>query len=199
MNNKKQLIFVPTWYELAYLFISSFAVLTFSIIVPILRQFDATNYHFIGDTTGTFIAKYLVKLNNPHLVKPITLLLWMLIGALVYLLLWVVITTFKTYEDDISPLHGLVVPRGYTRHRELTTIIARVLLRTFAGIGFIFWVVIFFGGTLPYSNATFLDSLSHLSIMSIPQVLFATVQVTVSIYAFIVLIRLLLLRKRIFI
>ena len=194
----KKTLFVPSLYELEYLFITSFAVLTLALIVPALRQFDATNYHFIGDITGSFISRYLVKLNNPSLVKPITIIVWMIIGALVYLVLWMVITTFKTYGDDISPLHGLVVPRGYNRSREKHTIIARVVTRTLAVAGFIAWLVIFFGGTLPYCNAIFLTTLSHVSVLSFLKALFATVQVTVSLYTFIVLIRLVLLRKRIF-
>ncbi len=194
----KQRIYLPTIYEFIYLFTVSLALLTISLLVPIFKRLDTENYSFVGDTTKNFVSNYLAKLDNPHLVKPLTVLFWMIIGAIVYVVFWIIGATFKTYEDDISPLHGLLAPKDYKKGSELPRSITRVLIRTLAVLTTVAWLVIFLGSTLPYSNAKFLEALNNIDLLSILRALYATLQIVVSLFVFIVLLRLILLRKRIF-
>ena len=86
----KQRIYLPTIYEFLYLFTVSFAILTISLLVPIFKRLGTDNYNFIGDTTRNFVSKYLSKLDNPQLVKPLTVFLWMIVGAIVYVIFWII-------------------------------------------------------------------------------------------------------------
>ena len=100
----KQRVYLPTIYEIVYLLTLSLGFLVVSLLIPIFQRINTENYHFLGDLTHTFVANYLVKLDNPHFTIIFTDLLWMIIGAFVYLILWFAIITFKTLAKlDANP------------------------------------------------------------------------------------------------
>lgn len=193
----KERLFIPTKFEIVYLLMASISTLLLISITPILKKSDPDSYHYIGENIGDLISKILTNFNGPKWVPIITVFLWILVGVLVYILLWVCVSLFNAYKSD-APVSRLIVPRGYKRSSNYFDLLGRLAIRTLAILALIVWIVLFFGATLPKTNTLFVDAFTDFKLSSVLDVASSVLLLMTGYFVIIVLIRLIYLRKRIF-
>jgi hypothetical protein len=194
----KRLAFLPTPYEAVMLTILSVAILGIFTIMPVVRNVNAPVYTFFSEKIGAFITRQLAHLNTPRITTILTFLLWATVGALAYTLMWSIGSLIRSYREDISPFHGLILPQGYSAKLSVSTRITRIIVRSIATAGLVFWAIFFLAKVLPLSVNQFVTALSQIDLLSIAGIFLAIFYMTGGLFLFIVLTRLIVLKKRVF-
>lgn len=189
---------VPTKYELISIPAVSVALLFLMSAGPILKQSNINVYLFLSDRISGWIDLRLDSLNTPKMNTLVVFVLWAVVGALVYLLLWGVISAVKDFRSDISPFRRLMAPRGAASKGSLGLASARTVLRIVAALVLFAWTLYVLQAVIPYAVLLFGNALVRIDWYSPLQFIIATGLTAVSAYVFMILSRLTFLKHRLF-
>ncbi len=189
---------LPSKMELIVLPILSFLFLVLINSTTYLRSVDGTEYTLAIEYTQVRFKEALKFADQQISSMILTVVLWMFIGVVVYVLLWFAISSYKAYKDDMTPTKGMVLPRGYRSSSVIHEAIARICLRVIAGVLLMFWVYMLFAEMLPYASSMLLEGMMSFSLLSVLRVIWAVIILTGSVFIVFVLARFVVLRERVF-
>ncbi len=142
---------------------------------------------------------YLTGLIGAHASATlITATFWAMVGILVYLALWLFGNFSNVLSNDIV-MTKYMHPRGDDTYFPLKRLLLRILFHTAMAVLFVLYINFFIGQLLPFFSDSFNGIPSHWSDISF--LLTAGKVMLIEVFAlhiFVVLSRLLLLRKRVF-
>ncbi len=190
---------LPTKVEIYSLLTGCFLILLALNTLPVIRTIDGVNYTLTTEYIRGFVEKILAPTNNQDASKILTVILWMAIGMVMYIFVWVVSSLIANYRKDIPMTHGMVLPRGYNSGDAWHETILKFVIRILATIFFLYWIYILLAAILPYTSLLFINSLADFSIKSIPTVLVATAMLAGAVYTLFVFARCVILRERVFV
>lgn len=190
---------LPTWIELfvyvavvgATLFVSNSVSLARWLFVP-------QNFSLIGSITGS-IDELLQRLVGERIAASLSLaIFWGLVGMLVYVIIWL-ISNFSTELNNDLILSKYVHPRAANLESPIKQFFSKFLFRTAIVFVMIFYINLMVRVFLPLITAEFNIVLTewpkHKSIRTLIICLLAEL---ILLHGFVVLTRLLTLRKRVF-
>lgn len=148
----------------------------------------------IQSARGTFDAIFQTTFSNPVLNKVIFFAFWCLVGLVVYALLSGIGKTTSVIAETAEQMHYL-----HAKKRQFEEQLGlRVIVYTMTGLLGFLYSIFFFKTLLPFSILCGRIGISALNFSGWLYVMAGTVVLTLSYHIFIVLIRLLLLRPRIY-
>lgn len=183
------------------------------IVLPILSLVFLAlinSFHFlrrVNNTDYTLLVEY-VQARTKEALKFIdeligntipTLLFWMFIGIIVYVLLWLAIGAWRTWRSDLPPEgKDMITPYDYNHAKVLRASIAHVLVRVLAGIALTVWIYMLFAETLPYTSQLFIKGAVDMDLHSIYRCGLAGLMLAGWFFITSVLARCVVLRERVF-
>lgn len=188
---------MPTKYEAASM--SAFAVFVLFALSapPIIKQSNIDVYLFLSDRFSGWIHLRLEGLDTPLITSVVTFLLWSVVGALVYILLWAGVTVVKDLDSHISPFRRLMIPRDIKVKKSIGLALARIGVRLTACIALIAWIIYSFEAILPYAVLLFGNAFVRIDRYSPVQFIIAFLLTMAVFYVSTVLARLIALRSRV--
>lgn len=189
---------IPTRLELIFIPLSCLLFLSFLAALEYFQTTDGNNYEIVAQNIESYVRSFLALFDRYLGITFLTLIFWMLVGTIVYSIIWIAASTYTAYKNDMPRTRGIIFPRGYKKSSIVHEAIAKISIRTAAVITLGFWLYIFLTKILPYSTSEFLSpnyqSTSKIIIQSIISVLL----IAISTFVIFVLCRLTLLRTRVF-
>lgn len=123
---------------------------------------------------------------------------WAIVGLLVYILIWLGLNFSNELGNDLA-VTKYVHPRNIDTHSPLRDLISKILFQFVALFVLIFYINLMVGTLLPYIGGMFKTTIQQWpSKISTKYAIFGFVAEIVALHAFVVLVRALTLRKRIF-
>lgn len=189
---------IPTKVEAIGLSIASLVFLTLNSALEYFQALDSINYEQVAINIESVVRELLGVIDKYIGVTFLTLVFWMLIGTLVYSIIWIGGSAITAYKDDVPTTKGIVFPQGYKKSTIMHEAIAKVSMRTAATIILITWLYLFFTKVIPLVISTFsLSSEETIFDMAI-EASASVIILASSIFLISVLLRLMLLRSRVF-
>ena len=189
---------LPTKAEIIVLIIFSLGFLLLVTSLDYFKAVDSSGFETAAHNIEITVRIGLTYLDRYIGVGPLTLVFWMLVGTIVYSIIWVIASTYSTYKDDVPTTKGFVMPRGYKKSQAIHEAIAKISMRTASVIMLIFWLYILLTKTVPYTIELF----TSVSLDNIPITILHTATSVIllasSIFVVFILSRFSLLRPRIF-
>ncbi len=190
--------FTPSKLELIALPIFSLLFLTGSNAFTYFRTVDDVNYLVVTDYMQARFRSALGTIDELLGPTALTVLFWMVVGLVVYVIAWLIYTTYTAYKNDIPVTRGMVVPKEYNQSKVLHESIARFLVRLIATILFVVWMYTFFAEILPYASRTYLAAITSFSLSSLGMIVWSVLLLSASVFSFFLLVRCIVLRDRVF-
>lgn len=190
--------FVPTRVELSALLITSFLLLLTLNVLPAIQSVASANYTMLTEYIREIIERLLAPTNNQQASVVLTAVFWMAIGIIVYLVIWVIASTYASYRGDVVHTKGMVLPASYNKHAAWHETLFRWCVRILATLMFLYWSYLFLASILPFTSQLFLASFSVMSAYSVVTAIGSVVLLAASLFAAIVLSRCIVLRERVF-
>lgn len=123
-------------------------------------------------------------------------LVWMLIGCIVFALFEYIVASIRTTDEEVTLLQNTKSARSKTQ--EFRTFMAKLATRIAGVIGLLFWTVIFLRGVNPsLSKLFFVNATSITDPISWLWIALSVVAMAASLYAFVIAVRVIMLRPRI--
>ena len=190
--------FIPTIFEIVVLTFVSLAALIAVNILPALRAGHVEDYSLFSDYTRDFVERLVAPIENQQTSNIIVIMLWLSVGVISYLVVWVIATIIHAYQNDLPPSHGFILPRGIIQRKVWYSALGRVLVRVLATIGLLYWTYLLLGSIFPFASSSFLEAVTELPQMW-PLVILSSVLLTaISLFVTIILLRSIFLRERVF-
>lgn len=189
---------LPTKVEVYSLLIGCFLLLFALNTLPVIRTIDGVNYALTTEYIRGYVEKILAPTNNQQGSQILTVLLWMVIGMVMYILVWVIVSLISNYRKDIPDTKGMVLPRGYDSGSAWHETILKIIIRLLSTIFLLYWIYLLLAAILPYTSLIFINSLADFSIKSAATVLVATAMLAAAVFAMFVFARCVVLRERVF-
>lgn len=189
---------IPTKVEIISLICASFVFLGLSAALDYFQAIDSSSYAQVGANIEITIRDLLSYVDKYIGLTAPTLLFWMLIGTLVYTIIWLAGSTFSAYKDDLPTTKGIMFPRGYKKSNIVHEAVARISMRTAAAILLAGWLYLLFTGIVPSMITTFVTSAESSVHSTIFEAVGSTLILAGSVYIVFVLSRFVLLRDRVF-
>ncbi|CAN5461840.1 hypothetical protein BH10PAT3_BH10PAT3_6160 [soil metagenome] len=185
----------PTKLELLLYFIAGLFVI---LAAGIVRLYDSI--------TGTTAAKDMISRFWVNLVEKVNgynsfsnVLIWFLAGAVLYLIIWISAVILIDWYNDVLISTSFIHPKSFHQSDYWVAIVGRMLIRVASGLVLLGLIVIAIGYFVPYGYSSCLQALTGGKVLSMAssfgQVIFMTFTV---LYASMLLIRLLFLRRRVY-
>lgn len=191
--------FIPSKMELVALPVFSLLFLTLINSFQFLRSAGSQNYTLIVEFVQLRVRETLSYIDSIAGNTLPTLLFWMLVGTIVYVLLWVGFGAWQTWRNDLPPGgKRMIVPHGYNHGKLLRGSIVHLLVRSLAIVLLTIWGYYLFAEVLPYLSSTFLKGFETLSLNSVWRILSAVIGLAFSLFFTFVLARCVVLRERVF-
>lgn len=189
----------PTKAEVATLAISSFCFLLLFALLSYFQDVDGNNFDIVSKNIETFVRENILSLFDRFIgVGAMTLIFWMLVGTLVYTLIWIGSSTFTAYKDDLPTTKGIVFPRGYKKSNIVHEAIAKIAMRTASAILLTLWVYLVLVRIISLCIDIFARLGSGNLFGMVLSPILATIALSLSIFLIFVLCRFTLLRSRVF-
>lgn len=199
-QDKKQILkaITPTKYEVIGLISFSLIFLSVFAALEYFQDIDSSSYENAAKNIEEYIRGILGIFDKYLGVTFLTLIFWMLIGTVVYSLVWIGISTFTAYKDDLPNTKGFVFPRGYKKTNVIHESMAKIAMRTASAIMLGFWLYLLLAKAVPFAIRLFSISSEEGLVSSILQCVLATIFLSVCTFIVFIFSRLALLRTRIF-
>src|SRR5690606_1774852 len=164
-----------------------------------LRSAGSQNYTLIVEFVQLRVRETLSYIDSIAGNTLPTLLFWMMVGTIVYILLWVGFGAWQAWRNDLPPGgKRMIVPHGYNHGKLLRGSIVHLLVRSLAIVLLTIWGYYLFAEVLPYLSSTFLKGFETMSLDSIWRILSAVIGLALSLFFTFVLTRCVVLRERVF-
>lgn len=190
--------FVPSRTERWALPLTSFLVLLGLNLLPAIRSQNGANYAIASDFIREWIEKALAPTNNQQASQILTIIFWMVIGAAVYIILWILMSLIANYRRDVLTTRGMILPAGYNKDAAWHETLLRMLVRIMSTLVFLYWIYLLLAGILPYTSVLFLNSVTELTIKSVLQAGAAVLILAGSLFMASIFARCVVLRERVF-
>ena len=190
---------LPSKTELIGLPVISLAFLAIINSFGFLRRVGTTDYTLLVEYIQARTKEALSYIDSVIGNTIPTLLFWMFIGIIVYVLLWLAVGTWRTWRSDLPPEgKGMITPYDYNRNRVLRTSIVHVLVRFLAALALTVWIYMLFAETLPYTSQLFIKGAVDMDLHSIYRCGLAGLMLAGWFFITSVLARCVVLRERVF-
>ena len=189
MKNDK--IYLPTaiqWLSLPLVTLLLLAVLNIDLISK--RFF----FFFNGDITKGYVSMLGYYLNNNAINDFGVVLFWMVVGGTSYLITAGLVVAVNLYRSDIPMQSMLSSNQGLLDEQRKITLL-RIALRSIALVALFIWVIFAIAKALPYLQGQFVLLVTEASPLAALSILILGL---FTLFVPIFLIRLFLLRKRVF-
>lgn len=120
---------------------------------------------------------------------------WFIIGTVVYIIAWSIITIVVDVNRDIKVSSSFVHPNSFHQSNYWLAIIVRWLLRAMSGVALVFYGVFWIIGLAPVWIDSFANVLTGgMGIHSLTELLLALLSIAVTLHIAAILLRIMLLR-----
>lgn len=196
-SEKIRMLLIPSWFSGSLAFVASL-LLTFGAILISHYQASAIRLDFLDYQEGQMLNTY-HRVNNSLSTNSIIgnlplLLFWSLIGLVVYIFvanLFTAIYHTAELKDELEYVH-------VDRKNLIKAAVTHLLIRVGVLIVWIFYFLFFIHYLFPYSIASALASTAERGLQGIEYGFLSIIVMLLSLHLFTVLLRLVLLRPRIF-
>lgn len=189
---------IPTKMEAILLVAFSFGALGLLAGLEYFEAIDSTNYQAVASDIEKYTRSALSLFDKYIGVTFLTLVFWMFVGTLVYSIIWIGVSSYNAYRNDLPDTKGLVFPRGYKRSNVIHEGIAKFSIRVVSIILFVGWAYFLVTKLLPSLINTFMKRPGENLTSAIIQIIFSTLLLACSVFIIFILSRLVLLRTRVF-
>ena len=122
---------------------------------------------------------------------------WLLIGAIAFATISVLVAMYHSADQEVELLHYYRNPSG--KRHEIIAFISKTAVRFAGAVGFLFWMIVFFRLVNPALVTQFFAATLRIDEpISWLWMVLSVVLLALSIYAFAVLARFIMLRVRVF-
>lgn len=190
--------FLPTRIEAASLLIGSFLFLLIINTFSFFRTIGGENYTLASELIRSYIERLLAPTDNQQGSQILTVVFWMFIGIMAYLIVWIIVSVIQAYNSDVHGSKRLVLPQGSSSKRIFHEYVLRLAIRILATIMFLYWIYLLLAGFLPYASQTFLKSMTDISLKNLLWTGWSVLVLAGSVFVAVIFARCIVLRERVF-
>lgn len=179
------------------LFLVSFTAIAF--YQTVVKGTDSTAQN-ISDSLGVINEQFaFITSGDDNIAKLFTFGTWFIIGTVVYMIAWFLISFASGAFKDIEVSNSYVHPRSFNKSNFWVSIIARIALQASAAISFIIYVSLWFSVFAPAWLADFREVfISGITGESVVNLLIAIVGIIFTLHIAAIILRVMLLRSKYF-
>jgi hypothetical protein len=192
-------LIIPEPIEAIVLVIISISIMLIENIKRFWMMLQGDSVIIVNQSSNTenLLSDYVRGLQQFVSPKLVDFLLWALIGCFVFVVISLIIAFFKTLDKETELLHYYRSPIG--KAHELNSFLTKLAIRVIGVLSMVLYFGYFTRAVNPYLVKLFFDSITSLKDPVSWLWLFISIALfTASLYIFVLLIRLIALKPRIF-
>ncbi len=189
---------LPTLAETIALLSGSLLFLIALNLIPAVRFFNDVNYSMVTDYVRETVEKVLAPTDNQGTSRILTVVLWMVVGMIAYIIVWFVGSMIANYRRDITETRGMTLPANFNRDDAWHETILRIIIRVLTSIALLYWIYLLLAAILPYASSLFLANITDFGISSLAALVLSVLILAGSIFVAMIFARCMVLRERVF-
>jgi hypothetical protein len=195
-SNDRSLL--PSIYEVVLSYAVAVVILAVLALPAVIKKSNNENFTLASTELNNKGVELLSLLHETVGSSALTIMLWSLFGLMTYITLWAAGYVVSSYKNEASVLNSTILPRGSKRINIMHLIIVRIMVRTLAAVLLLLWAAIFFIFLLDAVINLILTHVNPFSWLLFRDIFIGLTTIAASIMITTLLLRLSLLRRKIF-